>query len=622
MQFIHPWRVSVIFLLAAMLLTAPSAYAAAPNSLYVPYETNHGPDGNNLPEKQNVVPSKPLATLHIKHADIPSRKAHDRFYQQLNHTALAKFGRLAVYHNGRVEIVDSLSRQTLGQIFGKWQWTDLGSGKSYLPVFTYLDMVFDKDYYLNKPLIYVQVLPLREKLVSGLSHASQQTWLKRGRLSINMLSEPGRFAILQGQNANLHLFNARRRVLEEITVFAHVGDHLKLVSPLPGDTDWAQVSDLHDTRVASASAMPTVSPAIVTNTAAGRAVVAAFGQLASAWRKLDAAGVNKAIGKLNQWLPQLNPATYPSHFRRQLEVVYNATHRFTIGYLAYFAAAIILLISFGMGRTWLLRLGIGLLLIGATWHLMGIITRGILSGRYWPIDNQYESFIAITWFAVVAGTVIMFVRKQWLFGAAAAAIGAAALMFANTLPIPSENVEPVAGILATSRILYIHVDTMLFSYGMITLGFIVSLFYLGFHYFGDGDVTGSDAIAGGMRQFTAAGLGALRTDGGAVRSREALLNDLDRAQLVLLQLAFWLLGAGILLGAYWADHAWGRWWGWDPKETWALATWIIYLIAVHARHGVKRRGLVTAWLSVVGFIVMLWTYWGVNLLIPGLHSYA
>jgi ABC-type transport system involved in cytochrome c biogenesis permease subunit len=94
--------------------------------------------------------------------------------------------------------------------------------------------------------------------------------------------------------------------------------------------------------------------------------------------------------------------------------------------------------------------------------------------------------------------------------------------------------------------------------------------------------------------------------------------------MTVLQLAFWGLGVGILLGAWWADHSWGRWWAFDPKETWALITWIIYLIVVHIRVALTgpKRALVTAWLSVLGFIVMLWTYFGVNLLLPGLHAYA
>ncbi|MFI4892684.1 MAG: cytochrome c biogenesis protein, partial [Phycisphaerales bacterium JB058] len=101
------------------------------------------------------------------------------------------------------------------------------------------------------------------------------------------------------------------------------------------------------------------------------------------------------------------------------------------------------------------------------------------------------------------------------------------------------------------------------------------------------------------------------------------LSDLHKAQLSVLQLAFWTLGVGTLLGAWWADHSWGRWWAFDPKETWALVTWIVYLIVIHVRFaGLKNPGLVTAWLSVIGFFIMLWTYFGVNLLLPGLHAYA
>lgn len=102
------------------------------------------------------------------------------------------------------------------------------------------------------------------------------------------------------------------------------------------------------------------------------------------------------------------------------------------------------------------------------------------------------------------------------------------------------------------------------------------------------------------------------------------ISDLDTAQMTVLQLAFWTLGVGTLLGAWWADHSWGRWWAWDPKETWALITWIIYLIVIHVRMtiGGSKKAVVTAWLSVLGFIVMLWTYFGVNLLLPGLHAYA
>jgi len=114
-----------------------------------------------------------------------------------------------------------------------------------------------------------------------------------------------------------------------------------------------------------------------------------------------------------------------------------------------------------------------------------------------------------------------------------------------------------------------------------------------------------------------------RVGGVGASGTSRVLHDLDRAQITILQLAFWTLGVGVLLGAWWADHSWGRWWAFDPKETWALVTWIVYLIVVHVRVATTgNRGLITAWLSVVGFIAMLWCYFGVNLLLPGLHAYA
>ncbi|HCT44832.1 MAG TPA: hypothetical protein DF699_06445, partial [Phycisphaerales bacterium] len=173
-----------------------------------------------------------------------------------------------------------------------------------------------------------------------------------------------------------------------------------------------------------------------------------------------------------------------------------------------------------------------------------------------------------------------------------------------------------------SVLLKYHVTTVLTSYGLITLGFIVSLFYLGTYY--GAKFFGSQATTAGGPSLASGALGHLDSDDtDKPMGLQRTLKDLDTATMTVLQLAFWTLGVGILLGAWWADHSWGRWWAFDPKETWALVTWIVYLIVIHVRMtGLKNRGLTTAWLSVSGFIVMLWTYFGVNLLLPGLHAYA
>lgn len=352
-----------------------------------------------------------------------------------------------------------------------------------------------------------------------------------------------------------------------------------------------------------------------TNAQAKERVIELWTQLRVDWQRGDAGAVNRQLAELVATLPQINPESYPASWLLELEWLYNVTRKFTIGYVAYVIGTIALLLAFAVQRFWLARAGLAMLLVGFAVHSAGMIVRGLITER-WPIHNQFESFMAIGWFAVLVGLVLMLFKRQWLYGAAASAVGAGVLMVANIAEIPSREMGQVAGILATSGILYIHVNVVLFSYALIALGFMISLFYLGVHYLRDESTV----------KLAATSIMPWDQDGNVLARTgpQRLLNDLDKAQLIVLQLAFWTLGVGTLLGAYWADHAWGRWWGWDPKETWALITWIVYLVAIHARFGITgpRRGLVTAWLSVLGFFAMLWCYWGVNMLLAGLHSYA
>ena len=98
------------------------------------------------------------------------------------------------------------------------------------------------------------------------------------------------------------------------------------------------------------------------------------------------------------------------------------------------------------------------------------------------------------------------------------------------------------------------------------------------------------------------------------------LEELDNLIYRVIWMSFPVLTLGILLGAAWANDAWGRYWGWDPKETWSFVTWLIYLIYLHIRLVVGWRGRKTAYLSLVGFAVVLFTYVGVNYL-SHLHGF-
>ncbi len=565
------------------------------------------------------------ADANAPRAKILDKTTHDQFAKGLD---LTEFRKLAVFDAGRAKIVDTVAREYLMRVYGKERWKDL-DGTTYDPTFTYLDFLLNKAYYFDKPVIYVDVLGLRRELVKHLLPEDQEKWLKLGRLEPRMIANKQVEGTLEALEPDIMMNNALGQLKVSVRSFENPEGMMMFISPEPGGQYWTSLAEVLDPSLTAPESakgmtgkMPELSP-IKTE-----AVKSAVGELRDAWRNADTVGANLALGKLSLALKSVNPETYPSDFHRSLEYYYNKTQRFTIGYVAYLFATLILLMSFAGKRKGLINTGIGLLFVGIAIHTLCIAVRMALSGR-WPIHNQYESYIFISWIAVVIGTVIMLYRKQWVFGAAAAALGTCTLLVANTVDIPSKDVGQVAGILATSRILYIHVNMVLVSYGLIALGFLLSSFYLVVHYTqGKGIVRYAQTSMGEGEMAMAGGSAGGAVSGGdddaepKAGEKAGLLREIDHAQMVVFQLAFYILGVGILLGAYWADHAWGRWWAWDPKETWALITWIVYLIVIHVRFGVKNRGLTTAWLGLIGFFVMLWCYWGVNMLLAGLHSYA
>ncbi len=518
---------------------------------------------------------------------------------------------VAVLHNGRVKILDTLARETVSSVVGRKKYFDTvhadgakPKNESYDPLFTWLDLVIDPAYYLDRPLIHINYLPLRRAFLEAAfpgDSAKQERWMKLTRITPVIAQQFG--PDLEEQHAFEEPYRAAfSRVRSAMALVAESRANWYVIAPESPDLPWHHLAELpadHPARVAAAA-------------------------LGSAWRAGDAPGVSAAAIALASELPKINPSLYPTD-RARLELVYNRTNAFEWGYWLYTLSFVTLILAFGTGRKWLVATGIATLFAAVAMHGFGFILRCLIAERF-AIQNQFESMTGLSLFATVAGLAIMLVRRQWLFGAAAAGVGCLVLITATQTGIPGKHIEREAAILNTSVLLKYHVTTVLVSYGLISLGCIVSCFYLAVHY--ARALGGVKAAATGADAMAAI---ALNTDPAGAPSPEAApetahartLKDLDTAQMTVLQLAFWTLGVGILLGGWWADHSWGRWWAFDPKETWALVTWIIYLIVIHLRFTTGRnRALVTAWLSVVGFIVMLWTYFGVNLLLPGLHAYA
>lgn len=136
------------------------------------------------------------------------------------------------------------------------------------------------------------------------------------------------------------------------------------------------------------------------------------------------------------------------------------------------------------------------------------------------------------------------------------------------------------------------------SYSAFALSFFISIAYLG-----------KDFLGGNNSPI-------------ALLRRVPTLEALDLFNYKIVAIGFPLLTLGIIFGAVWASTAWGRPWGFDPKETWSAITWLIYAIYLHARYLAGWKGRPAAFLALLGFLGVLFTYLGVNFLLPGLHSYA
>ena len=236
--------------------------------------------------------------------------------------------------------------------------------------------------------------------------------------------------------------------------------------------------------------------------------------------------------------------------------------------------------------------------VGLAGNTAGIILRWVESYRlgfgHAPLSNLYESLIFFAWTIVL---LYLFIERRYKFriiGAFATPLAFLALAYASLSPNISDRIQPLLPALK-SNWLIAHVIACFIGYAAFAIAFGISIMYL----FKKRDTEGTSGL---LERFPAP-------------------NVLEELNHQLVMLGFLFLSAGIITGAVWANSAWGRYWGWDPKETWSLITWFVYATLLHARMMRGWRGRKIAYLSIFGFAAVLFTYFGVNYL-PGLHSYG
>ncbi len=234
--------------------------------------------------------------------------------------------------------------------------------------------------------------------------------------------------------------------------------------------------------------------------------------------------------------------------------------------------------------------------VGFLVQTSGIILRWVESYKmgigHAPLSNMYESLVFFSWAIIIFYLFLELKFKNRIIGAFATPFAFVAMAYASFV---SSEITPLVPALQ-SNWLIAHVITCFIGYAAFSVACGLGIMYL-------------------LKS------GRPKTGQGVIDTLPDLkvIDDITHKTIIF---GFLWLSAGIITGAIWANSAWGTYWSWDPKETWSLITWFVYASSLHARFVRGWGGKRIAWLAIIGFISVIFTYFGVNFLLSGLHSYA
>jgi cytochrome c-type biogenesis protein CcsB len=265
---------------------------------------------------------------------------------------------------------------------------------------------------------------------------------------------------------------------------------------------------------------------------------------------------------------------------------------FEVAFCVYLAATLCYIGSLINQRQSVAKAGTLLLVLGLLIHTASLVIRTVAAQRP-PFLNLYEYVLSLTWGVVVVYLALEITTKRRSFGAFAVPLVTLFAFLALRLP---SDVNPTWPALKSAWRVP-HIMTAVLAYASFAVAFGLGVMYLVRER--------SDRIPKSFWE-----------------SRIPPLKVVDATIYRTISFGFLMQTALLITGAIWAQFAWGRYWSWDPKETWALITWIIYAGYLHTRTMMGWRGHRSALLAVTAFVVVLFTLFGVGLLLPGLHSYA
>ena len=490
-----------------------------------------------------------------------------------------QWGLVAIQDGGRRKPIDTFAREALIKITGRSTYKDK-RGKKWQGNDFVLSALLDTHKWRDEPMVLVSLGQLIEKLGLDKTHRRFSFAELTALPELNRLAGEAH-ALRKAEKPLDRLQSEVMSVSERLALLAHVmdGSVFLLVPAAEKTTDpWLVPPDFG--RYYNETQFATPQTQLQT--------------LANSYVRGDGFQFGRAANQLRDSMRGLSPKIYPAEKELRLEYFYNHLDGFYRAAWCYGIALLLLGIAAARSRAggrWLGRIGFSLAVVGLLFHATAITLRCFIAGRP-PVTNMYESIIWVS-FAVSLFGMIFFARYRTpIYLLAALPVSLVSLLLVHQMPIAMPaSIDPLVPVLRDNFWLTIHVLTITLSYAAFALA-------MGF---------GHILLWRYARNPVSA------------RADQNMHFWLYRV----LQLGVILLAAGTILGGVWANYSWGRFWGWDPKETWALIALLCYILTLHGRLAGwwTQFGLVVA--SVVCFLAILMAWYGVNFVLgKGLHSYG
>jgi cytochrome c-type biogenesis protein CcsB len=490
--------------------------------------------------------------------------------------ALAPLRAIAIQDGGRAKPLDTFARELAKRVQGARAF-GFDSVEKLEPTEWLLAMLVEPDRWRGEPIVRVTHAGLRQAagLSDGKDHYSFQDLVSHGGLlgaldKVHQKLDGDREA--KPDPIEKEILDLEGTLLTMRGVFT--GEALRII-PRPDDprATWYSLADLDKGEVPQAQRVGALVRALV-----------------AAYRDRDRAGVETAGRALAGRLAEIAPGAYPTAKDLTVEVHYNSAKPFRSAWLLYLLGLAALCASFPLASKAFSRAGMALVVGGFLFHAYGMATRVIISGRP-PVTNMYESVVWVAWGGMLFALVFEAVYRARFFAACASALAIICLILADNVPILDGSIEPLVPVLRDNMWLTVHVLTITLGYAAFTLAMGIGHLNLGLYFFRPGQA--------------------------------ALFKTLSLFLYRALQVGTLFLAVGTLLGGVWASYSWGRFWGWDPKETWALIALLGYLAMLHGRFVGWIRDFGLAVGALVGYLGVLMAWYGVNFVLgTGLHSYG